>query len=325
MDFEKAVQYLGRFAPVLKKIPQETKDRVFDIRISVGKPVMLCCGDRVHFLRRDGSVTDYFSPGNMLVTREDVEEIFVRLCGYSVYSHSDEIRSGFVSADRCLRVGIGGTAVLEKGCVKTVRDITSLSVRIPREIRGCSDGIVQAGVNFRRGVLIAGAPSSGKTTLLRDIARYIGTAGHRVVVLDERFELHSDGFDLGACTDILQGYPKQDGFSHAIRCLSPEYVICDELGENDIPAIRAAAFSGVSLIASVHAGSVNELLSRPLCREMLALGAFETIVLLRGKNEPTQAEQILQAGDLLENSGGDSARDLRPDRRVIGIHAAQNA
>lgn len=50
-----------------------------------------------------------------------------------------------------------------------------------------------------------------------------------MVVLDERFELSADGFDLGACTDILQGYPKQEGFSHAVRCLSPEYIVCDEL------------------------------------------------------------------------------------------------
>ena len=325
MDFKRAVCHLGRFAPILERVPAEVQDKVFDIRISIGKPVMLCCAEKILFLKQDGSVTGYFSPGNTMATREDVEEIFYRLCGYSVYSHTDEIRHGFVSADRSLRVGIGGTAVLDKGAVKTVRDITSLSVRIPREIQGCADGIIRAGVNFRRGVLLAGAPSSGKTTLLRDLARYIGTAGHRVVVLDERFELLCDGFDLGACTDVLQGYPKREGFSHAIRCLSPEYILCDELGEDDLSAVRAAAFSGVSLIASVHAGSAAELCSRPLCRELIALGAFETVVLLRGRSRPGEAEQILRAGDLLENSGGDYSHDLRPDSRVIGIHAAKNA
>lgn len=325
MDFESAVHHLGRFAPILRKVPAKVQDKVFDIRISVGKPVMLCCGEKVLFLKNDGSVSGYFSPGNTIAEREDVDEIFLRLCGYSVYSHTEEIRNGFISADRCLRVGVCGTAVPGKGGMKTVRDVTSLSVRIPREIRGCADGIIRAGVNFRRGVLIAGAPSSGKTTLLRDVARYIGTAGHCVVVLDERFELLSDGFDLGVCTSVLQGYSKRDGLSHAIRCLSPEYVICDELGEDDIPALRAAAFSGISLIASVHAGSVKELCSRPLCREMLALGAFETVVLLRGRSSPAQADQILRAGDLLENSGGNFARDLCADRRVIGIHAAKNA
>ena len=266
MDFEKAIRPLGRFTPMLEKVPQAVRDAVFDIRISVDKPVLLCCGDRILFLREDGDTAQYFSQNNVTATREDVEEIFLRLCGYSVYSHMEEIRGGFVSADRALRVGIGGTAVIEKGGIKTVRDVTSLSVRIPREKRGCAEEVLRCGVDLSRGLLLAGAPSSGKTTLLRDIARYIGTAGHRVVVLDERFELSADGFDLGACTDILQGYPKREGLSHAVRCLSPEYIVCDELGENDLSAIRAASFSGVALIASIHAGSVHELCCRPLCR-----------------------------------------------------------
>lgn len=87
----------------------------------------------------------------MTATREDVEEIFLRLCGYSVYSHMEEIRGGFVSADRALRVGIGGTAVIEKGGIKTVRDVTSLSVRIPREKRGCAEEVLRCGVDLSRG------------------------------------------------------------------------------------------------------------------------------------------------------------------------------
>ena len=325
MDFEKAIRPLGRFTPMLEKVPQAVRDAVFDIRISVDKPVLLCCGDRILFLREDGDTAQYFSQNNVTATREDVEEIFLRLCGYSVYSHMEEIRGGFVSADRALRVGIGGTAVIEKGGIKTVRDVTSLSVRIPREKRGCAEEVLRYGVDLSRGLLLAGAPSSGKKTLLRDIARYIGTAGHRVVVLDERFELSADGFDLGACTDILQGYPKREGLSHAVRCLSPEYIVCDELGENDLSAIRAASFSGVALIASIHAGSVHELCCRPLCREILSLGAFETVALLHGRSAPTKVEKLFLAGDLLENNGGDPDCSVRGDRRVIGICAAKNA
>ena len=141
MDFEKAIRPLGRFTPMLEKVPQAVRDAVFDIRISVDKPVLLCCGDRILFLREDGDTAQYFSQNNVTATREDVEEIFLRLCGYSVYSHMEEIRGGFVSADRALRVGIGGTAVIEKGGIKTVRDVTSLSVRIPREsARPCRGG-----------------------------------------------------------------------------------------------------------------------------------------------------------------------------------------
>jgi len=161
MDFEKAIRPLGRFTPMLEKVPQAVRDAVFDIRISVDKPVLLCCGDRILFLREDGDTAQYFSQNNVTATREDVEEIFLRLCGYSVYSHMEEIRGGFVSADHALRVGIGGTAVIEKGGIKTVRDVTSLSVRIPREKRGCAEEVLRYGVDLSRGLLLAGAPSSG--------------------------------------------------------------------------------------------------------------------------------------------------------------------
>lgn len=59
MDFEKAIRPLGRFTPMLEKVPQAVRDAVFDIRISVDKPVLLCCR-RPHFVfagrRRHGAV-----------------------------------------------------------------------------------------------------------------------------------------------------------------------------------------------------------------------------------------------------------------------------
>ena len=108
-------------------------------------------------------------------------------------------------------------------------------------------------------------------------------------------------------------------------CFWEEYIVCDELGENDLSAIRAASFSGVALIASIHAGSVHELCCRPLCRGILSLGAFETVALLHGRSAPTKVEKLFLAGDLLENNGGDPDCSVRGDRRVIGIRAAKNA
>ena len=88
MDFEKAVCHLGRFAPLLKKVPRGVRDTVFDVRLSVNRPVMLCCRGRILFLREDGAVSAHASADCTRVTPADMEEIFLRLCGYSVYSLS---------------------------------------------------------------------------------------------------------------------------------------------------------------------------------------------------------------------------------------------
>ena len=276
MDFEKAIRPLGRFTPMLEKVPQAVRDAVFDIRISVDKPVLLCCGDRILFLREDGDTAQYFSQNNVTATREDVEEIFLRLCGYSVYSHMEEIRSGFVSANRALRVGIGGTAVIERGGIKTVRDVTSLSVRIPRERRGCAEEVLRYGVDLSRGLLLAGAPSSGKTTLLRDIARYIGTAGHRVVVLSNTNRLHTtfwpeeypeirDAADhIYLSQDLGMRKPEARIYQHVLRAegFSPDdTVFFDDNADN----IEGANQLGITSILVKDKTTIPDYFAKVLC------------------------------------------------------------
>lgn len=317
MDYDIAVEKLHIFTEPLRAVKQNIKERVKEIRIIAGKPVMLCCGDRLYFLMQSGTVSDTATDGCLIAAQSDIDAVFHRLCGYSVYSHMDEIRSGFISVDRSLRVGIFGTAVLEEGRVRTVRGITGFCVRIPREVVGCAEKLLRAGLRPERGVLLAGAPSSGKTTVLRDLARILGNAGHSVAVLDERFELLADGFDLGVCTQVLQGYPKAAGYAHAVRCLAPEYILCDELGDGDINAVKQAAFTGAAMAATVHAGSRDELYRRPLCRELLESGIFGYVVLLPRDVHADLLPQIIRAGDVLEGRDDFSAYPVRFCRRAV--------
>ena len=310
MNYQQVIEKLEPFQKLLSAVPKDVQDRVTDIKLSVHKPVMLFCANKLCYPLQNGLVTDRYSPQCRIVQPQELEAVFYRLCGYSVYSHLDEIRSGYIAVDRALRVGLSGTAVTENGTLKTVREITGLCVRIPRQIIGCAQGLLAKGVRPEKGVLIAGAPSSGKTTLLRDLARVLGNSGHRTVLLDERYELLGDGFDVGVCTDVLQGYPKKAGYAHAVRCLSPEYIFCDELSEDDLPAVKQAAFSGIAFAATVHAGSLDELRKRPLCRELLQSGVFTYIVLLTRNKHTEKDIKIFKVGDVLEN-----VVDL-PDRAV---------
>lgn len=302
MDYEKAIRGLGRFTDLLRKTPVEIREKVSDITLSRGKPVQLFLMGKAAFLRENGTLSALPSADCPIVSGREIEEIFRALCGYSAYSHTAELKNGFLSTADGLRVGVLGTAVTEGGALRTVREITGLTVRIPREIPGCAGPLFRTGIRPEEGLLICGAPSSGKTTLLRDIARVLGNAGKRVIVLDERFELRSDGFDLGLCTEVLSGYPKREGLSHAVRCLAPEFLLCDELGDGDLDAIKSAAFSGVALIASVHGADPKDFLRRPLCRALLQTGAFQNVAFLRGRGSPSSVETVCKAGDLLARS-----------------------
>ena len=102
------------------------------------------------------------------------------MCGYSVHSNSAAAASGFISLAHGHRAGVCGTAVMaESGTVKSFRDISSVNLRIAHEVPGAADEIYPS--VFSHGIvsaIIAGPPLSGKTTLLRDLARRLsGVSG----------------------------------------------------------------------------------------------------------------------------------------------------
>lgn len=314
LRFDEAAGTLGVPGSILQKIPEEVKEQAQEIRLRCGRPVTVCTGRRTWFLTGSGALLPQDSDLCPVSGPGEMKELFRGLCAYSLYSHEREIRQGYLTLRGGHRVGLCGTAVMQNGEIVSVGEISSLCVRICRELPGAADEL------FRRiglpegGLLIAGAPSSGKTTVLRDIARQLagGKLGryYRVAVVDERGELGSSvqgqpQNDLGISCDLLSGYPRAEGILQAMRVLSPEYVLCDELGsEGDAQAVEAGMFAGAGMIASIHAGSRRELLSRPLCRRMLETGAFSRVVLLSGRESPGKIAEVMKAGDLLHEADG---------------------
>lgn len=269
----------------LLALPERVKSQAQDIHFKSGQPVAVCGREGISFLKPS-------------VSAAQMQELFFHICGQSVFSHEDEIRQGYVQVDGLCRAGICGTAVLEGGRVKGLRDITSIVFRIPRDMPGCGDRLFLSGADLGRGALIAGEPGSGKTTLLRDIARSLSLGrfgpARRVAVLDSRGELGA--FDLGPCADVLKSCPKGPGFEMALRSLSPEIILCDELAPGDLEAVENAAHAGVGLVATVHSGGTGPQ-NRALCRELLSTGAFGTLITLRGRESPCEAISVESVGE----------------------------
>lgn len=285
--FDRIAGHIPLYRDDLLALPDWVKAQAQDIRFRSGQPAAVCGREGVFFLK-PGGMSRTISPGLLTVSAAQLQELFFYICGQSVFSHEEEIRQGYVQVDDLCRAGICGTAVLEGGRVKSLRDITSIVFRIPRDMPGCGDRLFLTGTDFGRGALIAGEPGSGKTTLLRDIARSLSMGrfgqGRRVAVLDSRGELGA--FDLGPCADVLRNCPKAAGFEMALRSLSPDIILCDELSPDDLEAVRSAAMAGVGLIATIHSGIDPK--SRPLCRELLSTGAFGTLITLRGREAPCE-------------------------------------
>ena len=104
--------------------------------------------------------------------------------------------------------------------------------------------------------------------------------GVRVAVLDERCELYAEGgFDLGRCSDVLSGVPKELGASMLLRGMNPQLIAMDEISrEGDIEVIEQIIGCGAALLASAHGRGREDMLSRPMYRKLFEMGIFRNIL-----------------------------------------------
>lgn len=293
-SFDRIAARIPFYSTQLLRLPNPLKEKIADIHFQAESPAAVCGAEGTWFLTESG-VSRVLTDDTPHLSASELQEIFLMACGHSVFSHEEELKQGYLTVGEGCRAGVCGTAVYDHGTLKTMRDITSMVFRIPRAVDGCADRLFLQGVSFERGVLLVGEPSSGKTTLLRDIARSLAMGRFaplaRITILDEKGELTLS--PLGPCVDLLRGYPKDIGFQLAIRMLSPEFLLCDELAPHDLPAVENAVHAGVSLVATVH-GSAKDFSQRALCRRLLKTGAFGTLVMLSGRRFPGEIEEIRQ-------------------------------
>ena len=256
------------------------------------------CGDKRYYLTRDGALTALYRPRELLKTEpSDLISVFNSLCDYSVYSRQEELNRGYVTIKNGVRVGICGTAVERDGAVVNLRELSTLSFRVATEQLGCAETLLRQ-VNPLGGVLLCGTPCSGKTTLIRDMARSLSER-FKVSVLDERNEISAsrDGvsaFDVGL-SDVFIGMRKGVGMMTALRSLAPDIIICDELGDSeDVGAIRYALRCGAAMIATVHAGGMSDLRSRETTSELLSTGAFRYVAVLADRRKAGKIRTVYE-------------------------------
>lgn len=308
--FDLAVQSLSatlsRFFVSLDKSEKET---IREIRLRPRRAVTVITGRGTEFLTQSGRLTQVYSDFTYKTDEREIEDIFRRLCRYSVHSFKDAINKGYVTIPGGHRAGVAGTAVTENGKITSVRDICAINLRIAREIKGAANEIYKNEfINGLQSVIIAGPPSSGKTTILRDLVRCLsGTekgSVYKTFVCDERGEIAAcvsgvEQNDMGINSDIITSYPKTEGIIIGLRSFSPDIIVCDEIAtDEEACAIEAGINSGVRFALSIHASDERELKTKPILIRLLKSGAFSKVILLSGR-QVGKTEKTFTAGDIL--------------------------
>ncbi len=253
---------------------------VEDIRLRLGRPVSCCVAGREYFLRQ----LPVLSEKNLLWTLE-------RATCSSIYAVQDSLRKGYINASSGIRIGVCGTGVIKDGELATIKDISSLSIRVARQCRGIAGALLPYNAEGKvENTLVISPPGYGKTSLLRDMIRQLSDRGARVAVADERGEIAAmnrgvPGFDIGLRTDVLEGVEKQEAVMMLIQTMAPQIVALDEISApRDVRAVELAANNGAAILATVHGRDLEDLCKRPVLREILKSGIFQKALII-GINE----------------------------------------
>lgn len=214
------------------------------------------------------------------VSESEMRELYDRVLGGALYAHASEVRCGFVSMPYGVRVGISAS---RRGAGELPSEISSLVFRIPSSPSECAGEIYELWKRERpRGMLIFSAPGGGKTSAIRGIAGRISRESlMRVSVIDERRELAAEDYS-NAPIDILSGYTKAEGVEIAMRTLSPEVIVIDEIGnEGEAEALLSVGRGGVPIIATAHAEDLSEALGRRSVKLLCENGYLDLFIRLR--------------------------------------------
>lgn len=292
-------------ANIIRKEKEWQRGEVVEIRMRIYRPLQLITVyDEVFPLDEKNNP--------LIISPQDLERSFMILVKNSFYAIERQLAEGFLTIPGGHRVGFTGQAVLERGEIRTIKNINSMNYRITHQMLGIAEGLIKKIINPRDGqiynTMIIAPPLCGKTTLLRDLLRIIsdgdecyGLKGKKVALVDERSEIAGayNGIPqnkIGKRTDLLDNCPKARGMLLLIRAMSPEVLAVDEIGHReDVLAIEEVINAGVKMLCTVHGRDFHSVLRRPSLQGLLASKAFERYIILSARAGIGTIEKILDA------------------------------
>ncbi len=210
--------------------------------------------------------------------------------------------------------------------------INGLTCRIGRTIFG-TISVIRDLLELEKSILILGKPGTGKTTIIREIARVLADEMEkRVIIIDTSNEIAGDsdishsGIGRARRMPVPQTELQHKVMVEAVENHMPQVIIIDEIGtELEVLAARMIAEKGVQLVGTTHGNCLENLIKNPSLSDLIggiqyvtlsddeakrrgtqksilerkAYPAFEIIIEINSSNSWTIHEDVKTSVDLL--------------------------
>jgi stage III sporulation protein SpoIIIAA len=202
------------------------------------------------------------------ITQQDIDAVVSRI--------------GEFTADN--RAGIERT-LHRISCIRNRKgQIVGLTCRVGRAVFG-TIRIIEDLVRTEKSVLLLGRPGVGKTTMLREVARFLADElNKRVVIVDTSNEIAGDGDiphpGIGSARRMQVPAPELQHkvMIEAVENHMPEVIIIDEIGTDlEAAAARTIAERGVQLIATAHGNALENIIMNPTLSDLV--GGIQSVTL----------------------------------------------
>ena len=291
-------------AKVLDSLDFLKLDNLNEIRIRNSKPIIVDYGGR-YYLGENGLAKNADEAINL--NEKEINNIVYKACECTIYAYNEQIKNGFITLKNGVRLGLCGEVVYENKQIKTIKNFSSLNIRIPHTIKGCS--LTALPYLQEKGILstlIIGPAYSGKTTFLRDLTYQISNRHieQNILLVDERNELAATNLgkatmEIGDFVDIYTGASKEFAILNGIRVMSPNVIVLDEIvSMQDIFAVRNAVGAGVKIIATTHSQDLNDLHNKIIFTDFLKEQVFERFVVLSDRKGKGTLEGVWDKNEI---------------------------
>jgi len=217
--------------------------------------------ERVSPMAKKGTISDM-----KLVKIRDAptSEYELRALAQEILERAKRDPDGFIEVEKrgitvvqigSMRIAIARRPFSDGMEITAVRPIVDVTLKDYSK----ADIITKRITSEKRGMIIVGAPGSGKTTLAQNVATFLSDSGFVVKTMEAPRELQ--------VPDNITQYTALDGSmtntADVLLLVRPDFVVFDELRKNeDFNVFADMRLAGIGMVGVIHANGVQDAIQR---------------------------------------------------------------